>query len=402
MERMDINNKKLVDDPFLLASWIAKSMAGELSDEELQSLDEWRMTSARNHQLYDRIVSRERREAKRRHFTAFDKVFGWQGYSKKLKETEKKVNRWRVFLRYAAILLIPLSATVYGVLRSGEETVSLADLNAITPGGTRAELVLPSGEVVDLVAKSGVISRGENTVINNEGKTLSYKSIGNQAPMDSLRYNEVIVPKGGEYQLVLSDGTLVYLNSMTKIRFPERFSEKCREVEVCGEAFFEVAENKRVPFVVKTDAYEITVLGTKFNVTAYADEQVATTTLVEGAVSISGKCIGEAKALRPNEQFVLDRVSGSVEIKNVDVNYYTAWKDGMFRFRDVRLEEIMHVVERWYDMTVVYEDESVRDLHFGFNMSRLETIEPLLNIFELNGKIKITKEGKVLKIKRGR
>ena len=399
---MDINNKKLVDDPFLLASWIAKSMAGELSDEELQLLDEWRMTSARNHQLYDRIVSRERREAKRRHFTAFDKVSGWQGYSKKLKETEKKVNRWRVFLRYAAILLIPLSATVYGVLRSGEETVSLADLNAITPGGTRAELVLPSGEGVDLVAKSGVISRGENTVINNEGKTLSYKSIGNQAPMDSLRYNEVIVPKGGEYQLVLSDGTLVYLNSMTKIRFPERFSEKCREVEVCGEAFFEVAENKRVPFVVKTDAYEITVLGTKFNVTAYADEQVATTTLVEGAVSISGKCIGEAKALRPNEQFVLDRVSGSVEIKNVDVNYYTAWKDGMFRFRDVRLEEIMHVVERWYDMTVVYEDESVRDLHFGFNMSRLETIEPLLNIFELNGKIKITKEGKVLKIKRGR
>ena len=399
---MDINNKKLVDDPFLLASWIAKSMAGELSDEELQLLDEWRMTSARNHQLYDRIVSRERREAKRRHFTAFDKVSGWQGYSKKLKETEKKVNRWRVFLRYAAILLIPLSATVYGVLRSGEETVSLADLNAITPGGTRAELVLPSGEVVDLVAKSGVISRGENTVINNEGKTLSYKSIENQAPMDSLRYNEVIVPKGGEYQLVLSDGTLVYLNSMTKIRFPERFSEKCREVEVCGEAFFEVAENKRVPFVVKTDAYEITVLGTKFNVTAYADEQVATTTLVEGAVSISGKCIGEAKALRPNEQFVLDRVSGSVEIKNVDVNYYTAWKDGMFRFRDVRLEEIMHVVERWYDMTVVYEDESVRDLHFGFNMSRLETIEPLLNIFELNGKIKITKEGKVLKIKRGR
>lgn len=385
MERMDINNKKLVDDPFLLASWIAKSMAGELSDEELQLLDEWRMTSARNHQLYDRIVSRERREAKRRHFTAFDKVSGWQGYSKKLKETEKKVNRWRVFLRYAAILLIPLSATVYGVLRSGEETVSLADLNAITPGGTRAELVLPSGEVVDLVAKSGVISRGENTVINNEGKTLSYKSIGNQAPMDSLRYNEVIVPKGGEYQLVLSDGTLVYLNSMTKIRFPERFSEKCREVEVCGEAFFEVAENKRVPFVVKTDAYEITVLGTKFNVTAYADEQVATTTLVEGAVSISGKCIGEAKALRPNEQFVLDRVSGSVEIKNVDVNYYTAWKDGMFRFRDVRLEEIMHVVERWYDMTVVYEDESVRDLHFGFNMSRLETIEPLLNIFDWNG-----------------
>lgn len=89
--------------------------------------------------------------------------------------------------------------------------------------------------------------------------------------------------------------------------------------------------------------------------------------MVEGAVSISGKCIGEAKALRPNEQFVLDRVSGSVEIKNVDVNYYTAWKDGMFRFRDVRLEEIMHVVERWYDMTVVYEDEMCQGFASGLN-----------------------------------
>lgn len=144
------------------------------------------------------------------------------------------------------------------------------------------------------------------------------------------------------------------------------------------------------------------MLGTKFNVTAYADEHVITTTLVEGVVSISGKCIGAARTLWPNEQLVLDQTSGGVEVRKVDVNYYTAWKDGMFRFRDVRLEEIMRVVERWYDMTVVYEDESVKDLHFGFNMSRLETIEPLLNIFELNGKIKITKEGKVLKIQRGR
>ena len=402
MEQINKNNKKLADDPFLLASWIAKSMVGELSDEELRLLDEWRMTSVRNCQLYDRIVSREGRESKQKHFMAFDKVSGWQGYSKKLKKTGKDAIRWRVFLRYAAILLISLGAAICGVLYSGEETVSLADLNVITPGGTRAELVLPSGEVIDLVAKSGVISHGENTVINNEGKILSYKSTGNQAPMDSLRYNEVIVPKGGEYQLVLSDGTLVYLNSMTKVRFPERFSETCREVEVCGEAFFEVAENKYVPFIVRTGAYEITVLGTKFNVTAYADEHVTTTTLVEGAVAISGKCIGETRTLRPNEQLILDQESGCVEVKNVDVNYYTAWKDGMFRFRDVRLEEIMRVVERWYDMTVVYEDESVRDLHFGFNMSRLETIEPLLNIFELNGKIKISKEGKVLKIKRGR
>lgn len=402
MERMNKNNKKWMDDPFLLASWIAKSMAGELSEEEQRLLDAWRMASEQNHRLYDRIMSREERELKQEHFKVFDRVEGWQGYTKKLQATRKKVMYWRVLLRYAAILLIPLGAVIYGIFHSEQEPVSLADLNIIKPGGTRAELILSSGKVVDLVTESGVILHGENMIIRNEGKTLSYKSTGSQVEVDSLSYNEVVVPKGGEYQLVLSDGTLVYLNSMTRIRFPERFAGECREVEVIGEAFFEVTKDKHIPFVVKTGTYDITVLGTKFNVTAYADDDVSTTTLVEGAVAISGKSIGEIRTLHPNEQLVVNKKSGVVDVKNVDVGYYTAWKDGMFRFRDVRLEEIMRVVERWYDMTVVYEDESVKDLRFGFNMSRHETIEPLLNIFELNGKIKITKEGKVLKIKRGR
>ena len=171
MERIDRNNKELENDPFLLASWIAKSMAGELSDEELQLLNEWRMTSERNHRLYDRIVSREGRESKQKHFMAFDKVFGWQGYSEKLKKTEKKVISWRVFLRYVAILLIPLGAVVFGIFHSERESVSLIDLNVIKPGGTRAELILSSGKIVDLVTESGVISHGENMIIRNEGKT---------------------------------------------------------------------------------------------------------------------------------------------------------------------------------------------------------------------------------------
>ena len=214
--------------------------------------------------------------------------------------------------------------------------------------------------------------------------------------------NTITVPAGQRANLTLADGTNVWLNARSEMRYPAVFTGNKREITLDGEAYFEVTHNEDKPFVVQTNKCNVEVLGTKFNVSAYADEYVTTTTLVEGAVSISGKCIGEARILRPNEQLVLDQVSGDVEVKNVDVDYYTAWKDGMFRFRDVRLEEIMRVVERWYDMTVVYEDECVKDLHFGFNMSRLETIEPLLNIFELNGKIKITKEGKVLKIKRGR
>lgn len=134
MERKNEYNEEWTGNPFLLASWIAKAMAGELSDEEQRALDDWRETSERNRQLYDRIVDREGRESKQKHFTTFDKVSGWQGYSKKLRKTEKKAMRRRVFLRYAAVLLIPLGVAVYGVLHSGEETVSLADLKQSLPG----------------------------------------------------------------------------------------------------------------------------------------------------------------------------------------------------------------------------------------------------------------------------
>ena len=391
---MDKSNKELADDPFLLASWIAKSMAGELSDEELQSLDEWRKASGRNRRLYDRIVSREGREAKQKHFMAFDKASGWQGYSRRLKKTGKKAIRWRVFLRYAAILLISSGAAIYGVLHSGEETVSLADLNAITPGGTRAELVLPSGEVIDLVEKSGVILRGENTVINNEGKTLSYKNTGNQAPVDSLRYNEVIVPKGGEYQLVLSDGTLVYLNSMTKIRFPERFSEKCREVEVCGEAFFEVAENKRVPFVVKTDAYEITVLGTKFNVSAYRDDQEWMATLVQGKISVTAQDFQQV--LLPSQQLCINKETGEAVVKEVETELYTSWVDGKFYFRGYRFEDIAKKMERWYDVVIFYQNEEIKDMKFRGVIDKHVSLKQTLLYLEKTTDIKFEINDKVI------
>ena len=126
------------------------------------------------------------------------------------------------------------------------------------------------------------------------------------------------------------------------------------------------------------------------------------TTLVQGAVAVSGKGITGSKRLHADERLVLDKATGGVKVEKVDVSYYTAWKDGKFRFRDVRLEEIMRIVERWYDVTVEYDSDEVKDFRFGFNMSRHETIEPLLRVFELNGKVKIERNGKVLKVKRGR
>lgn len=391
--------------PLKVAQWIAASLAGELTEEEEKSLMEWRNTSDKNRQLYERILNKENRELKRAQFKSFDKETGWRAYKSK-QSHEKKISGMRILrmARYAAVLLVPLCVALYlWMEHSGEgDVVSVMTSHTIEPGGAKASLTLATGVVVDLAATSGTIRVDEGMVIRNQGNLLSYQDTSSLTEPDSIMYNEVYVPKGGEYQLVLSDGTLVYLNSMTRIRYPVKFSGDTRNVEIEGEAYFEVTRNEEKPFVVRTACYDVTVLGTQFNITTYGDEEMTSTTLVQGVVAVSGKGIAGERRLQVNERFELDKVTGRVSVKKVDVSYYTAWKDGKFRFRDVRLEEIMRSVERWYDVTVVYDDSDVKDFRFGFNMSRHETIEPLLRIFELNGKVKIEREGKVLKIKRGR
>ena len=167
----------------------------------------------------------------------------------------------------------------------------------------------------------------------------------------------------------------------------------CRAVRVHGEAYFEVAKDAARPFIVKTSHYNIEVLGTRFNVADYDNDMSVHTTLVEGKVAVSGPGVRQ-RILQPNEQFVLDKNTGKQEIKTVDVSYIVAWKDAGFRFRDVRLEDIMHAIERWYDVTVFYENQEVKDYRFGFNVGRDESIDPILRIFEANGRIKIDRNRK--------
>ncbi|WP_018338967.1 FecR family protein [Butyricimonas synergistica] len=390
--------------PFQVAEWIAAFLAGELAEEEERKLAEWRDRSDKNRRLYERVLDEENRKAKKERFASFDKDAGWEGYKRKLSRERRYINVWVRVARYAAVLLIPLCVVLYfwKEWNGDKDGLPVMASHVIEPGGSRASLTLSTGDVVDLATISGNIRGDEGMIVRNSGSLLSYRDTTGMVPTDSLVYNVVTVPKGGEYQLVLSDGTLVYLNSMTRIRYPVQFGGDSREVELEGEAYFEVARNEAKPFVVKTACYDVTVLGTRFNVFAYRNEIESSTTLAQGAVAVSGKGIDGSRRLKVDERLVLDKTTGKVCVEKVDSRYYTAWKDGKFRFRDVRLEDIMRMVERWYDVTVEYDGEEVKDLRFGFNMSRHETIEPLLRIFELNGKVKIDRIGKVLKVKCGR
>ncbi len=391
------------NDPFLIARWISAFLTGEPTKEEKEELEVWWESSEENNALFERVVSEENIKLKREQFSSFNNEIGWENYRKKQFRRRQRKFLLR-FLPYAALLVISLSGVFYFFMnREPDRKLSVAPMSTILPGAPKAILTLADGQKIDLETVSGTIrTEKERTFIYNTGHQLTYSDTCLAEISDAMEYNEITVPKCGEYQLSLSDGTLIYLNSMTKIHYPIRFTGEIREVELEGEAYFNVAENPEKPFVVKTASYDVTVLGTQFNVSSYADEADVITTLVQGAVAVSGDKIAGVRRLTPNDQFILNKSTGKAELKQVDASYFTAWKDGKFRYRDVRLEDIMRDVERWYDVKVVYEDEEVKEFRFGFNMGRHEMIDPLLRILELNGKIKIHKEGKILKVKRDR
>lgn len=207
--------------------------------------------------------------------------------------------------------------------------------------------------------------------------------------------NKVIVPTGGEYNLILSDGTTVYLNAESKIEFPVKFSGKERVVTLEGEAYFQVAASKKHPFIVKTKDMDVLVTGTEFNVKAYPDELNVQTTLLKGNVSVfTGFGKKEEVGIIPAQQAQWNRKKAALEVREVDPALFTAWRNGQFIFRQDRLEDIMRTLARWYDVEVVYLDESIKDMAFAGKLDRSEDITPILNVLRATDKLTVEVNGK--------
>jgi hypothetical protein len=233
---------------------------------------------------------------------------------------------------------------------------------------------------------------GENTISYTKSDT------GAQTDAGSV-WHHIEIPCGGEYRLALGDGTLVHLNSMSSLRYPADFGAGRREVELEGEAWFEVSRDEARPFIVHTSKYDIEVLGTQFNVSDYTDDPVSYTTLVSGSVRIGGLS-GEGTVLEPGRQFAYDNTSGSYSVAQTDAAYAAPWRDGRLIFRDQRLEDIMRALGRWYGIEAEYSDPGVGDMRFGLSLGREESIDRLLSIFEENGRVNIERRGNKVMIKR--
>ena len=314
------------------------------------------------------------------------------------RKSRRMTLRWSVAA--SVILLIGLFVgRMVNEWRDLDEMRMLAETERIVPG-VKAELILSTGERVVLNQQRVSIEGVNETVIQNDSVTgLNYTMAKLQG--EELVYNTMRIPVGGFYQLALSDGSKVWLNSMTELRFPVAFTGEERKVYLTGEAYFEVAPDSKHPFIVVTEeGMEVKVYGTEFNMSTY-QHGVVQTVLVSGKVGIRVNATGKEVMLAPKQMAEYSEKTGMVRVEEADPYRYIAWKDGEFVFERETIEEIMERLGRWYDVKVFYENESLKQKRFTGVISRYENIEQVLRLIEGPATLRFEVKGNVVMVKYG-
>ncbi len=323
--------------------------------------------------------------------------------------TERHVIRAWYQLGVAAIILVMLSIGLFFYTNRTIDTKQaiskskpINEKSIIKPGGDKAVLTLSDGSKIILEdAKKGLLANQAGVSIQKtaDGELLysfskNVNSVSEALPGEVI-YNKIETPFGGKYQINLPDGSKVWLNSASTLRFPALFSGNTREVELNGEAYFDVAKNPNKPFKVITKDQIVEVLGTQFNINSYSDEETFKTTLIEGSVKIIYK--DRVVLLSPGQQFQPERHSSKVI--EADTEEVTAWKNGYFLFKDEDIQSIMRKISRWYNVEVSYSGH-IPDVGFGGNISRSKDINEVLNVLQLTNAVHFKVEGRRITVMR--
>ncbi|MBT2561033.1 FecR domain-containing protein [Pedobacter sp. ISL-68] len=297
----------------------------------------------------------------------------------------KPFTLWKKIAAAAAILVFIVSAVFYfnNSHKREKNVVVLNHAKTIKPGSDKAILTLGNGQQIVLnTAAQGQIALESGTTINKTADgTLAYDVIS--AASEEVVLNTVSIPRGGQYSLVLPDGSKVWLNAASSIRFPTRFTGNSREVELDGEAYFEVAKNKQMPFYVKAQDMKLKVLGTHFNIMAYKDEAFIKTTLLEGKVMLTSA--SAVTYLKPGEEGVL--YENKFTVNKADIEQTMAWKNGYFLFNEENLSSVMRKISRWYDIDIVYNTHNNK-LSYTGSVSKFKDISEVLKVLSLTGTVK--------------
>lgn len=311
---------------------------------------------------------------------------------------------WSKRIAIAAILVLCTSVGLYFYL--GNQKLSNNQVAGdITPGSNKALLTLADGSQIvldealkgSLATQAGVrVTKADDGRLVYTVKETSAQDGNTNAVAGTVLTNTISTPRGGQYQVNLPDGTHVWLNAASKLKFPLSFDKvNERRVELQGEAYFEVKKDATKPFLVMTDKQEVQVLGTHFNISSYNDEPDTKTTLLEGSVKVSylNSKLGDQKVLKPGQQSLIRSASDKISVQQVDTHAQVAWKEGLFFFENEPIENIMKQISRWYDVEIIYENEVTGKTVWG-SVTRYANVSKVLSVLELTGEIHFKVEGR--------
>ncbi len=385
---------------------IGEYLNGEsLSKKDRETLDNWLSSSKTNQNIFKKS---EELFLSGKDLKFLDEVNIDKAWNKlKKRTTEKRRILKHPLLRYAAVLL-PLIGLSFFLLfflsQKRENYLNYAAMDRIHAGKSLAKLTLSDGQTITLGGESKIISKTPHLTIQCDslGK-LEYKNRDCQEP----EYNTLYVPKAGEYKLVLSDGTKVWFNSNSRLKYPTVFTGENRSVYLEGEAYFEVAKNTKMPFLVNIkDKANVKVLGTHFNIKAYEDENTIKTSLLEGSVAVSlhdtlqNNLPFEAHqsiTLIPGQQATID-ASGQLSVEKVDTDGIISWKKGLFIFNKISLEDLSTTINRWYDVEVLFTDASVKEQFFTGAIEKQRSLKFIVQLLEETNSVKCTLNDSILYI----
>lgn len=370
--------------------------AGKLSEPEKKELDNWLAQSEKHRIYFQKWCDDERQNELLSKIGCYDPGEGWQQVVRK-RNMRRNRRWWLVAAASVAILFGGLA-----VYRYSKIPVSLplaSEETSIYPGKRMARLITPSGETV-LLDTLRQTDTQQMKLHNDQGRVVIQAACGD-ANGDQPVYHCLEVPRGGEFSFLLPDSTTVFLNAESRLRFPDRFvpgSE--RIVYLSGEAYFDVKRDPRSPFLVCLEHSAVKVTGTSFNVKAYPDDTNEATTLISGTVSMGIGTTEQWIVLKPGEQGYYDATRKTLLQQTVDVNYYTAWKDGVFAFYRQPLEEVMKTLGRWYLFDTHYQNEALKSILYTGKINRHASIREVLHTFELMDELTFDIKGKEVIVRR--
>lgn len=388
---------------FKIAEILAAFFINSPTEKNREEFEAWKKEKEKNQELAEHILDKENYTKFEDTASRFDRQTGWVAFqehlilksgesadktpeSMRLKSLPK--NRFIHYLKYAAaVIILFASGLFYWLNRPVEQEKAPVFAYQIEAGTTGARLTMADGKVVDIEKdQTFLMKETDGTVIMTDSTGIGY--ITQDAQDEKEIRNSIQTLTGMEYTLTLSDGTKVYLNAESKIDFPASFKGSQRVVELSGEAYFDVAKDVEHPFIVKMRDLSVKVLGTSFNVRAYEDEKEITTTLAEGKVQVfDGQ---KFEDITPGEQVVYAKETKDMTVRQVDVSFYSAWREGRFVFRNERLEDIMAVLARWYDFEYQFMDEDVKNVRIGAKLNRYSNMNPIIDMLRINASMSVS------------